>query len=752
MSHILKPTKAITFICCIAIHFISFAQGKINMNGAKMNVVNSAYVVTGDVSLANTGTINIDNSTIKISRSIINGGSFDVTKGTVEMNGSSAQTIPANAFVTNKILNLIVSNDVTLAGQDSLTGVLSFGTVDSKTFSTGGFLTLKSSAARTANVADITNDNLNSGNQVLDSVNVERYIPATKKWRFLSVPTSTTQTAKKAWQESSVSPNGNPLPGFGTQITGAGGTAAGFDVYTATPSMKTFNTATNSWIAIPNTTSFPINTLSNATVAYMLFVRGDRSATTFTSPVSPTVLRTKGVIKQSDQANITIASPATAFTAVGNPYPSRIDFRRMTPTPTTGTKIYVWDPIATIGSAYGLGAYQTLTFDGNDFTVTPGGGSYAAPYNKDPNYLESGEAFLVGGNAAPYTITFKEDIKPSGSGLISSAYKQSQSLQANLFINKNGVTSLMDGIRADIGTNFSNSVDDDDAYKLLNSSENVSLKRTGQLLSVERHSRIIAKDTFYLNLGNLKFQNYQWQLNIANMDQQGLTGFLEDNYMHTSIPLTLNGSTIVDFSVQNITGSNAADRFRIVFTPPLALPLSFTSVGAFPKNKDIVVEWKAANENNLKKYDVEKSFDGIHFTTANTVAANNAALSNYSWLDVQAAEGYNYYRIKSVDVNGKAEYSKVVKVFIGTPRKAITVYPNPVTDGVIHLQLPGQPSGSYDVRLIDNAGQVISSKQILHTENINDETLLIDKRVAHGIYQLEVTPPDNKMISIKIIL
>jgi len=149
---------------------------------------------------------------------------------------------------------------------------------------------------------------------------------------------------------------------------------------------------------------------------------------------------------------------------------------------------------------------------------------------------------------------------------------------------------------------------------------------------------------------------------------------------------------------------------------------------------------------------VEKSFDGIHFTTANTVAANNAALSNYSWLDVQAAEGYNYYRIKSVDVNGKAEYSKVVKVFIGTPRKAITVYPNPVTDGVIHLQLPGQPSGSYDVRLIDNAGQVISSKQILHTENINDETLLIDKRVAHGIYQLEVTPPDNKMISIKIIL
>lgn len=752
MIRTLKPKQVITFIMLICGHCTSFAQGKIIMNGAKMNVVNSAYVVTGDVSLANTGTINIDNSTIKISHSIINGGSFDVTKGTVEMNGSSAQTIPANAFVTNKILNLIVSNNVSLAGQDSLTGVLSFGAVDSKTFSTGGFLTLKSSAVRTANVADLTNNDVNTGNQVLDSVNVERYISAIKKWRFLSVPTSTTQTVKKAWQESSATPNGNPLPGFGTQITGPGGTAAGFDVYTATPSMKTFNTATNSWVTIPNTTSFSINTLSNSTVAYMLFVRGDRSATAFASPVSPTVLRTRGVIKQSDQANITIASPATAFTAVGNPYPSRIDFRRMTPTPTTGTKLYVWDPIATIGSQYGLGAYQTLTFDGSDFAVTPGGGSYSAPYNKDPNYLESGEAFFVGGNAASYTITFKEDIKPSGSGLISSAYKRPQTLKANLFINNNGVTSLMDGIRADIGANFSNSVDDDDAYKLLNGAENVSLKRNGQVLSVERHGSIITKDTFYLNLGNLKFQNYQWQLTIDNMDQPGLTGFLEDNYMHTSTPLTLNGSTVVDFAVQNIAGSYAADRFRIVFTPPLALPLTFTSVEAYAKNKDIVVEWKAANESNLEKYDVEKSLDGIHFTTANTVPANKAALSNYNWLDEHAVEGYNYYRVKSVDVNGKSEYSKVVKVFIGTTKKTITVYPNPITDGIIHLQLENQPSGLYEVRLVDNIARVILSKQIQHDENVSSETLSVNKGVAHGIYQLEIIQPDNSIISIKIIL
>ena len=135
MIYIMKPEQFISFILFISAHFLSFAQGKINMNGATMNVVNSAYVVTKDVSLTSTSTLNIESSTINIAGSIGNTGTFDVTNGTVEINGLSAQTIPAAAFITNMIRNLIISNDVTLAGEDRVTGVLSFCAVDSKTFS-----------------------------------------------------------------------------------------------------------------------------------------------------------------------------------------------------------------------------------------------------------------------------------------------------------------------------------------------------------------------------------------------------------------------------------------------------------------------------------------------------------------------------------------------------------------------------------------------------------------------------------------
>lgn len=751
VTQILRLKKSIIFSALFAIPFLSFSQGKIIMNGATMTMQNSVYVVTKDLSLTNPSALNVNSSTLKIAGTISSNNNIDVQTGTLEMNGTSAQTIPAAAFKVNKIKNLIISNDVNLAGQDSITSVLSFGAVDNKTFSTGGYLTLRSTAAGTAIIADLTNNDVNSGNQVSGDVTAERYLSSIKKWRFLTVPTSSTQTVKAAWQEASVAPNDNLTAGYGTQITGAGGTAAGFDAYTATPSMKTYDLPTNSWKTIPNTNSYLINTLSNNTIAYMVFVRGDRTATAFASPVTSTTLRTRGVVKQGDQSPITIASPATAMTAVGNPYPSYIDLRKLTPAPTTGTKIYVWDPLATIGSAYGLGAYQTLTFDGSDFTVTPGGGSYDPPYSQDPNRIESGSAFFVGGNATAYDITFYESIKPSGSFIISSPARRKEYLQANLSVNKNGVISLMDGIKADISDDFSNVLDDNDAYKISNSSENVSLKRNGKLLSVERHNTINSKDTFYLTLGNMRAQNYQWQLQMENLDQPGLSGFLKDNFINNSTQLDLNGINTVDFTVNSAAGSYAADRFSIVFTQAKVLSVTFTNIKAYQQNSGINVEWNVENENNIKHYEIEKSTDGNSYSKINTTAAKNTPASFYNWLDTDAKTGYNYYRIKSVDVNGKIEYSKVVKVFVGTLKQLIAVYPNPVKDGIINLQMLNQPEGVYGIKLINNEGQVVLSKNVNHAAGNNTELIRISKGIAKGIYTLQVTTPKEGSITTKLI-
>lgn len=507
--------------------------------------------------------------------------------------------------------------------------------------------------------------------------------------------------------------------------------------------MKTYNSATDTWVGITSTAN-PIKT----TTGYMTFIRGDRLANAFNSTPTQTVLRTKGDLYTGNQAPITVN--ANELTGIGNPYASALDMRYITK---IGVKnfFYLWDP--QLGGRYGLGAYQTFSYNVGlgDYVVTPGGGSYPAS-GSSSNYIQSGQAFFVQGDVGGGSLTFKEAAKTSGSALISAPAGPGQpQMRVNLLgINPDNTTYVTDGLLINYDNSYNNLVDDNDAIKMVNSSENLSVKVSNRLLVVESRRIVNQQDTIFLNLTNTKVQQYRFEINAEELDQPGITAFLEDNYLHTSTPISLNGNTTIDFNIVNIAGSNAADRFSIVFTPPAVLPLSLTSVKAYQKNKDIAVEWTAENESNMKEYHVEKSNDGNHFTKATSVEAKNAALNNYNWLDVHPSQGYNYYRIRSIDLNGKTEYSKVVKVLIGSIKQSITIYPNPVKDGMINLQMINQPAGIYFIHITNHLGQSILSKSIKHYEGSGSETIQLPKNLSHGVYQVNITKNNAAVSTIKI--
>jgi Secretion system C-terminal sorting domain len=292
-----------------------------------------------------------------------------------------------------------------------------------------------------------------------------------------------------------------------------------------------------------------------------------------------------------------------------------------------------------------------------------------------------------------------------------------------------------------------------DAIKSNNTSENLAIKTANTLLVIERRHSIVEKDTIFLNLANTKIQQYRFRFTADQLDRQGLTGLLEDNYLHTSTLLNLSGSTLINFSIADIPGSYATDRFRIVFTPALVLPLSFTSIKAWQENKDVTVEWKVENEINIRQYETEKSGNGTQFTnlSATPATANGGRSASYQVTDAHPAAGYNYYRIKSIDLNGRTEYTGVVKVFIGKGKQEIIIYPNPVIDGAITIQLNNMPAGKYAVKLLNNLGQKLLDKIIQHAEGSSSELITVDKNMPHGIYQLEITEPNKEMITNKLL-
>ena len=84
--------------------------------------------------------------------------------------------------------------------------------------------------------------------------------------------------------------------------------------------------------------------------------------------------------------------------------------------------------------------------------------------------------------------------------------------------------------------------------------------------------------------------------------------------------------------------------------------------------------------------------------------------------------------------------------------KVISVYPNPVVDGRVSVQMTNAAEGSYSVRLINNTGSTVYTGKINHTGNTSVNQVKLSSRLAAGTYQLEVTGKDGSSSVQNIII
>lgn len=700
----------------------------------------SATGYCNNITLAATTTLTINNSTLQVAGAIANSGTIYAATATLILNGSAAQAIPANSFASNAIYDLIISNSngsVTLMGDLSIYGSVTF-TGTGKTFFTNDYLTLKSTATNTARVGDLTSNTING------QVTVERYISAKKAWRLLSVPTNTTQTIKAAWQEGAVNGAANPIPNFGTQITSnrSSWSADGFDLYSVNPSMKAFDPVSNDYAGITATNAaFP--TFANG---YMIFVRGERTATAVNSPVAETVLRTKGPLFSGDQPAINV--PADKFAAIPNPFASAIDVRNITK---NGLKefYYLWDSY--LSGAYGFGGFQTLSLQGSDYVITPGGGSYGAVGSIN-NLVSSGHAFFVQANSSGGSITMTEAVKTAGSLQVTTPVTLAGAhLRATMYgVNADSSSYVADGILIDYADDYSNNVDENDAIKSSNTSENLSIKNKSSLLVVERRPTITQADTINLNLSGVRYQAYRFGISAVKLEKPGLKGWLEDNFLKTKTELNLSDMTRIDFTVSSVAASYASNRFRIVFTQSAVLPLPQVRFEAKKSEDGVLTKWVVENQRGLTAYKPERSFDGVHFQEMKFIGSQSGR-GEYEWIDKNPHPGNNYYRLQIMYADGSRAYSNITNVPFNDKSSLVEVYPNPVKENLIHLKMVGQPSGMYDYSLLNQMGQKVTEGRKYHSGVSREMILPAGNNLVKGIYTIHLQAPGGASFSLTIL-
>ncbi|MDB5191208.1 MAG: hypothetical protein JWQ96_771 [Segetibacter sp.] len=164
-----------------------------------------------------------------------------------------------------------------------------------------------------------------------------------------------------------------------------------------------------------------------------------------------------------------------------------------------------------------------------------------------------------------------------------------------------------------------------------------------------------------------------------------------------------------------------------------ALPVHIVYFAGKLVGSNVNLEWKAENETYFDRFEIERSINGTDFKKVGEVKAANRGNYNYSE-DVEAFRSQRlYYRLKSVDKDGKFKYSAVFSVHIPFNTK-FTVYPNPASS-FIQLQLNKNITGNVTIQVTDALGKVV--KQV--NENVSGSNIRIStSSLATGTYIIKM--------------
>jgi len=327
-------------------------------------------------------------------------------------------------------------------------------------------------------------------------------------------------------------------------------------------------------------------------------------------------------------------------------------------------------------------------------------------------------------------------------------------MRMNLYIDKgDGSSTWVDGVLTQYGAEYSDAIDGYDGRKMTNPGVNVCILRDNINLVAERRQLIVDADTTFFKMWNLQKRTYEMRLVGQNLDQPGLSAYLEDSYLHTSTPVLLNDTTHIIIEVNNDPGSYAPDRFRLIYKTesPVAPVVHYTALNAFPGQGSIMLNWVAESEINSNQYFVERSKDGIHFFNTGVIHSPQPG-GEIEWTDHFPATEFNYYRVKVVAPDNITSYSNIVNVKLNiSPNRKISVFPNPAIANNFNVILPDQPAGKYELSLFNSSGTLILHQTINKGAGVSEVKLNIRQMIPPGIYHLEIIKPGATKESLSVV-
>jgi hypothetical protein len=156
-------------------------------------------------------------------------------------------------------------------------------------------------------------------------------------------------------------------------------------------------------------------------------------------------------------------------------------------------------------------------------------------------------------------------------------------------------------------------------------------------------------------------------------------------------------------------------------------------------NKSTSVSWTTSQEINNNYFEVEKSANGITWSTLDKVpgSGNSSIQKNYQINDAQG--GAAFYRLKQVDIDGKITYSNNARASCEGRNVLATLFPVPARD-IVTLVVSADRSIKTALMVFDSKGRLVVNMAVTITTGTNNFKIPVQK-LAAGEYIIRSSEP-----------
>ena len=163
-----------------------------------------------------------------------------------------------------------------------------------------------------------------------------------------------------------------------------------------------------------------------------------------------------------------------------------------------------------------------------------------------------------------------------------------------------------------------------------------------------------------------------------------------------------------------------------------------------------LINWTSQNESGLSAYIVQKSTNGIQWSTFTSQTAGGSNGRSYSVSDPRPNTGFTFYRLRLVNLDNNYSYSPIRQVGSEDNLTAgMQLFPNPVLNNSLHFEYQTLTSGKILIKIYDYLGREHAILVRNVTKGNNPFYLGLDY-LTNGFYILQVIQ-DQEVQQVKFL-